>query len=129
MVNLEDHSVADIWGPRTDGVDEDEVPQCQGILSHDELIALAEISLNMKYREYITTRAMVRMVLSRYVAAPPKGFEFFVNSYGKPCIIYPEYSRSLRFSVSHTQGLIVVAVARGGALFPSGKIAILVQKI
>lgn len=116
MVSLEDHNVADIWLLRTDDFDENEVLQYQAILSRDELITLGGISHNIKYREYITTRAMVRMVLAKYMAAPPKSIEFSANSYGKPYIIYPECSRPLRFSVSHTEGLIVVAVAREVAL-------------
>lgn len=68
--------------------------------------------------QYLLTRAMVRTVLSRYVPVSPAEWRFAANAFGRPHIVDPglAQTRALRFNVSHTQGLIAVAVARGAEI-------------
>jgi len=66
---------------------------------------------------YLVTRAMVRTVLSRYASVDPKDWLFSISPYGRPYVVNAEATDScLSFSVSHTQGLIVLGVARGRSL-------------
>ncbi|MET4575545.1 4'-phosphopantetheinyl transferase family protein [Ottowia thiooxydans] len=62
---------------------------------------------------YLVTRAMVRKVLSRYADVAPKAWNFENNAYGRPEIsgLHTQAS-GLRFNLSHTGGLIVLAVCR-----------------
>jgi 4'-phosphopantetheinyl transferase len=62
---------------------------------------------------YLVTRALVRTVLSRYLPIAPGAWKFAVNSFGRPEIANTEAaSGELRFNISHSQGLIVLAVTR-----------------
>lgn len=60
---------------------------------------------------YLVTRAMVRTVLSRYLAVDPADWRFSNNLYGRPEVA--NLSREecgLCFNISHTRGLIALGV-------------------
>ena len=64
-------------------------------------------------RQYLITRALVRTVLSRYTVVKPEHWRFLNNAYGRPAIQSDDDSAgALSFNISHTEGLIVCAVAR-----------------
>jgi 4'-phosphopantetheinyl transferase len=65
----------------------------------------------------LITRALVRTVLSRYEAIAPADWLFAENHYGRPEIAnFGNRGCDLTFNVSHTRGVIALAVARGRAL-------------
>ena len=67
--------------------------------------------------QYLVTRTLVRSVLSGYDAAvDPGDWNFGKNQYGKPFIRFPRPCLPLTFNISHTQGMIVVAVGLDRAL-------------
>lgn len=62
-------------------------------------------------RRYLVTRAMVRTVLSKYLAVDPVAWRFSNNPYGRPEVA--NISREdcgLCFNISHTRGLIALGV-------------------
>lgn len=64
-------------------------------------------------RRYLVTRALVRTVLSRYLAVAPREWEFSANAHGRPMIANASQRESgLHFNISHARGLIALAVAR-----------------
>lgn len=68
-------------------------------------------------RRYLTTRALIRTVLSRYAPVAPQDWEFTRNRYGRPAIVGSDAPRwRLKFNVSHTHSLIVLGIARGRAV-------------
>lgn len=68
-------------------------------------------------KRYVVTRALVRTVLSRYVAIPPAAWRFAPDRYGRPAIInMTPTDCDLRFNLSHTRGLIALAIAHRRAL-------------
>src|ERR1017187_5434061 len=64
-----------------------------------------------KKTEYLTTRILVRKTLSQYIDYQPGQLQFSENSNGRPEISHPKIDMPLRFNISHTFGLVVVAVA------------------
>jgi 4'-phosphopantetheinyl transferase len=70
---------------------------------------------------HLVTRALVRTVLSRYAPVAPCDWAFDKNEYGCPHIA-PDIlaacaeAQGLRFNISHTRGLIALAVTRNRAL-------------
>jgi len=67
-------------------------------------------------RRYLVTRALVRTVLSRYASVDPKDWVFCASA-GRPHIVNTRATDGcLSFSVSHTQGLIVLGIASGLSL-------------
>ena len=68
-------------------------------------------------RRYLVTRAMVRTVLSRYLAIDPRDWRFSNNQYGRPAIANLSPAEcGLRFNISHTRGLIALGVTHGREL-------------
>lgn len=65
---------------------------------------------------YLVTRALVRTVLSRYASVAPAAWEFAVNAYGRPEVALHHGVPDLHFNISHTRGLIALAVSRHGPL-------------
>lgn len=62
-------------------------------------------------KRYLVTRALVRTVLSRYAAVDPSDWTFSTNAYGRPVIANRlEDAAGLSFNISHTRGLIALAV-------------------
>lgn len=60
-------------------------------------------------REYLLGRALLRAALSRCTEVDPRRWAFRTNPHGKPEIAEP-HGVGLRFSLSHTQGLLACAV-------------------
>ncbi len=64
-------------------------------------------------RLHVLARAFVRTTLSSYCDVAPERWSFAPDPGGKPRISGPCERVGLRFSLSHTQGLLALAVSRG----------------
>ena len=62
---------------------------------------------------HLVARALLRTTLSCYADVEPAHWRFETNQYGRPHIAAPEIGRDLRFNLSHTDGLVVLAIAEG----------------
>jgi 4'-phosphopantetheinyl transferase len=85
--------------------------------AYRDLLAPAEKAQEPRFyfardrRRYLVTRALVRTVLSRYVAIAPTEWVFVPNAYGRPDIANTQARHaSLSFNISHTHSLIVLAI-------------------
>lgn len=62
-------------------------------------------------RRYLVTRALVRTVLSKYLAVDPADWRFSENAYGRPELAnIRREDCGLYFNISHTRGLIALGV-------------------
>jgi len=94
--------------------DEAVLSNYRAILSIDERQQEGRFYFQRDRRRYLVTRALLRIVLSRYVDVFPGQWVFSVNSFGKPEIANCRTRATrLSFNVSHTHSLIVVGVADG----------------
>lgn len=81
-----------------------------------ELLCEAEREREAAFRfaddrlRYRVTRAMLRTVLSRYAGVAPAAWEFALNPYGRPELAARHELPGLHFNLSHTRGLIALAV-------------------
>jgi 4'-phosphopantetheinyl transferase len=66
---------------------------------------------------YLVTRALVREILSRHAPIAPTQWRFRAGRHGRPviCNEHPACA-GLEFNVSHTRGLVVLAVTRDRAV-------------
>ena len=103
----------DVWWLRSSDTSADELARAGEWLSAEEHQRYRRYLTAEKQREYLLTRCLVRMVLSRYADVAPHAWSFAVDRFGKPHVAAPITSSDLRFSVSHSGGMIVCAVARG----------------
>lgn len=98
-------------------VDECVLSRLRGLLSkaeqrHEQGFRFAE-----DRKRYLVTRAMVRSLLSRYARVKPADWQFATNVHGRPFISNVHDGPSgLSFNVSHTNGLIAVALSCGREL-------------
>ncbi|MFP2926149.1 4'-phosphopantetheinyl transferase family protein [Pyxidicoccus sp. 3LG] len=66
-------------------------------------------------RQYLVSHALVRLTLSRYAPVAPAAWTFATNAYGRPEVA-GEWGTRLRFNLSHTDGMALVAVGTGAEL-------------
>lgn len=80
-------------------------------LSNDEIRRAERFHFERDRMLFVTSRALVRRALSQYVKVEPAAWRFDTDSYGRPYIVFPAEGQILRFSASHTDGLVMCAVA------------------
>ena len=87
------------------------------LLDDDECRREERLRIPDDRQRYVITRALVRTLLSRYAPRAPQEWAFEANSHGRPHIANVEgLARGLVFNVSHTRGLVVLAISRERAL-------------
>jgi phosphopantetheinyl transferase len=85
------------------------------LLDADERAQAARLKGKSDRDAFIKTRAAVRSIVGREAGIPPRDITFSYNRWGKPQLNAPGRP-PVNFSVSHTKGLSVVAVAKTGAV-------------
>jgi 4'-phosphopantetheinyl transferase len=97
----------------------DEINDESLLAAYLELMSDAERLIEPRFyfpkdrRRYLVTRALARTVLSRYAEVAPRDWVFKANAHGRPEISNDcAAARNLSFNISHTDGLIVLAVTR-----------------
>lgn len=104
----------DLWVLSTDDVrDVGLRERYQHLLTPEERERAARFHLVRDRQRYEMTRALVRTTLSRYAPVALESCRFVESAYGKPQVANAELrARELSFNVSHTDGLIVLGLAR-----------------
>jgi 4'-phosphopantetheinyl transferase len=85
--------------------------RCEAMLSPDERARMQRFRFERDRHIYLVAHALVRTALSRYATCAPAAWTFTVNEYGRPDIAPGICARPLRFNLSHTHGLVAVAIA------------------
>jgi 4'-phosphopantetheinyl transferase len=85
--------------------------QYDRLLSEDERARAARYRFEKDARAFTVARASVRCLLARYIDARADDLRFDYAHYGKPALAKPP--KDLRFSVSHSGDLGMLAVALG----------------
>lgn len=80
------------------------------LLSSDERDRASRFRFPHLTRNFIADHSRLRLILAAYARSKPEDLVFAVNEYGKPELANP--GGSLRFNLSHTEGLSLVAVCR-----------------
>ena len=62
-------------------------------------------------RAYVAAHALARTMLARRLGCPSQALRFAIGRHGKPEVATAAATPPLRFSLSHTHGLVAVAVA------------------
>lgn len=86
------------------------------VLSPEETLRYARFRLDKDKRQFLITRAAIRTTLSYYRGdVLPSQWQFANNEHGRPYVISPP-AQTLEFNLSHTDGMIVIAVCARGNL-------------
>ena len=102
-----------VWIMRTDGpVSHEAVSRLEGLLPLGERVEARRYRRDADQRQFILSRALVRVVLSRHLPVPPDEWRFERDGHGRPSISGPVRPSPVQFSLSHTRGLIACLVTR-----------------
>ena len=81
-------------------------------LSLDDRDRAARFRFDADRHRFSLARATLRMILGRYLKAEPAELQFRFGPCGKPRLVYSQNERGLRFNLSHSHELALIAVAR-----------------
>lgn len=107
-----DESQVHVWWVDLRQVHANDVALCAEILSDDEVTSVGRICDERSQSEHLVARWLARTALSKYEAVAPQTWRFRTDETGKPEIAEPA-GTGLHFNLSHSDGLVVCAVARG----------------
>jgi 4'-phosphopantetheinyl transferase len=86
------------------------VGRLRSLLSAEERTRAARFVFEADRRRFVVAHGTLREILAGYVGVAPASLTFASGPLGKPALVEP---RSLRFNLSHSGGLALVAVALG----------------
>ncbi len=105
----------DVW--RVDlGQPEDVVQKFRSTLEDDEIRRADRFHFEKDRRAFVVSRGFLRQVLGRYLATKPEALRFSYGPYGKPALDGEHKDCPLRFNMSHSHGVGLVAVSEGKEL-------------
>ncbi|MES2605203.1 MAG: 4'-phosphopantetheinyl transferase superfamily protein [Pseudomonadota bacterium] len=81
-------------------------------LSSDEQQRMQRFHFAVDQQRFLLARALVRSVLGTYLQQEPQSLRFVCNAHGKPELKREAAGLSLSFNLSHTQGLLALAVTQ-----------------
>ena len=86
--------------------------QYHQLLSEEELKRYKRFHFDEHKHQFLVSRALLRSVLGEYLSLEPAEIIFEQNSWGKPEIHADQNDQALRFNLSHTDGLVALAVTK-----------------
>jgi 4'-phosphopantetheinyl transferase len=99
------------WSAPLDGLPRAQVEMAEGVLSSDECARAGRMPALHHRRRWIASRLVLRHILARYCGGPPQAITLRYGPNGKPEVVTDESVGPIHFSVSHSAGLAVYAVA------------------
>ena len=98
--------------PYRDGRLDAVLPCLRALLTDEERARERRFLFPDDQRRFLVTRALLRITLSRYADVRAQDWRFQADAYGKPGIVHASgLIRRLQFNLTHTGGLIVLAVS------------------
>ncbi len=107
--SLDDRNIH-VWSLRL-GVSDELVAACNSVLDAQEKERADRFRFSEHRREFIVAHGVLRMLLAQYCGVCPRAIEFSYGKRQKPQLQSPR--ADLHFNLSHTDGLVVYAFARG----------------
>jgi 4'-phosphopantetheinyl transferase len=104
-----------VWRATLD-VDGDRERTLSHLMSTDEQDRATRFYFRRDRRRFIVARAFLRLLLARYVGGPAGAIEFEYSKEGKPQLRRGSASRLLAFNLSHSDDVVVCAVAAAPAI-------------
>jgi 4'-phosphopantetheinyl transferase len=99
------------WWLRTDSFDDTLHERLLAILDQTEQVRARRFASEQDRREFVACHALLRLMLSRIICRPPYEWTFSLGPYGKPSVAVEHGLSDLQFNITHTRGLVAVAVA------------------
>ena len=100
-----------VWSAPLD-LDRESTARLRCLLSRDERDRAERYRSATDRDRFVVARGLLRCILGRYLGTPPERLRFCFGSHGKPSLAGKEGGADLEFSVSHSSGLALYALAR-----------------
>src|SRR5881628_2308823 len=81
-------------------------------LSLDDRMRADRFRFESDRRRFCVARASLRLILGRYLKAKPGRIQLDVGDYGKPFLVDRKTSQGIRFNLSHSHRLALIAIGR-----------------
>jgi len=88
----------------------------KSLLSIEESEKINNLYLEKNKKKSIISRALLRYILSLYIDINPNEIKFIYNKHGKPYLDIKQNSNNINFNLSHSNNLIVYAIAKNQEL-------------
>ena len=109
VTELEQQGRVVVWLSSLSDIDDPIRLAYQRYLTPPELQRLRRFVVQPPGDQFLAARALLRTRLELYTNVPALEWQFAENQYGRPYVVEPKEFRHLRFSVSHTHGLVTCA--------------------
>lgn len=90
---------------------ESAVMRFRNMLEDYETLRADRFHFEKDRRSFIISRGFLRQVIARYLSSPPDSLRFSYGPYGKPALDGELKASTLRFNLSHSHGVALIAVA------------------
>jgi 4'-phosphopantetheinyl transferase len=90
-------------------------PALEATLSEPELRYARRMASDSSMRQFAAAQAVLRTVLSRYLAEPPAQIEFRRGEHGKP-FLATRYESDIQFNLTHSHDMAVAAITSGSEI-------------
>lgn len=95
----------------------DQLPSNKEYLSVEELQELSLMSLESRQKQFLTSRWILKSLLSELLQRPAKEILFTKGALGKPALANPEFSSlSLDFNISHKTSISLIGLTNRGQI-------------
>jgi len=89
------------------------VPGLLPLLSDDERVRARRFVFDVHRHRFVAGRGVLRLLLGGYLALPPEQLAFDYGAQGKPTLLTATGTPPLRFNVSHSHAMALLAFSRG----------------
>jgi 4'-phosphopantetheinyl transferase len=110
-VVLPPHAVH-VWFTRPDAVSRERRDAYLPLLSLEERTRYGRFLFDRDRETFLVAHAQLRLILSRYADVPAAQWVFVSGENGRPFIASPTTDSPRHFNLSHTEGLVAIAISR-----------------
>ena len=104
-----------IWRARVDAPRQ-VIQELRGVLSPDEHEKADRFHFDVDRRRFVIGRSALRMLLAQRLGTAPAKLQFDTSAFGKPHLASAFADTALRFNVSHSGDIVLIALALHRAL-------------
>jgi len=105
-----------VWWLATEAAKPSDMERWLRSLDRGERERAARFRIAADRREFVAAHALLRTMLTYHLGVPPTAWRFLADANGKPSIDPNVGPHQLQFNLSHTRGLVAVALASRGTV-------------
>jgi 4'-phosphopantetheinyl transferase len=101
-----------VWTLDTSAISERELDTAMAVLSREEIEQAFRFDLKTDHVGYTLAHCLARIALAQAAGCEPAHLRFGKGLYGRPHVTAPLAAKRFSFNLSHTEGLVGIAISR-----------------